>query len=544
MTITIFHSYRRRVLPRRITEEDLGLSVDREGDEERKADADALDSNEESDGSGTKKSKCEDTHLDPDSNVGSTSKLSLQPPNSPIKNPVNALIPNPNTKHTLIPVSNSNSFASGSASASGFFGGLRRLFTRNAKGGKDGKKVIGGIFHNEGDKEEDWSVNFLCSDDDGMCRDRGREQRSGSKGRDNTSSTNVKRQQWRRRRRKTLTSVKRRKSDERRLLPTTNQASNMKSDRRSSAPPVGGSTNGHGRPAEPSGGTSLMSIVEDVAKANREGWGNIEKEKENIEAGSGLGVGLRVREEEEEGANTLSSKRKQPTSIALEDVRVPRGIDLEDLKEQMERERAEKLEKRGHVLSQYAEQAPSTGRPRSGSASAAISRRPTCGVRDTSHLDLGPTTPVLAPLADIPVINNTQTRIPENAQNEHMRYKPGQAVLLLQNQQPLRSKRRSSGSGSSSDSSGSDSSGAASISSYETGREVFDDLEDGDGCAKLFQFDAALSKWKERGTGDVRLLVHKETKKRWCPCRSIEEKKDEVEKEEKEDKDEKKEEKK
>ncbi|KAH7869467.1 Ran binding domain-containing protein [Lentinula edodes] len=31
--------------------------------------------------------------------------------------------------------------------------------------------------------------------------------------------------------------------------------------------------------------------------------------------------------------------------------------------------------------------------------------------------------------------------------------------------------------------------------------------------AKLFQFDAASSEWKERGTGDVRLLVHKETKK-------------------------------
>ncbi|KAJ3860160.1 RanBP1 domain-containing protein, partial [Lentinula novae-zelandiae] len=31
--------------------------------------------------------------------------------------------------------------------------------------------------------------------------------------------------------------------------------------------------------------------------------------------------------------------------------------------------------------------------------------------------------------------------------------------------------------------------------------------------AKLFQFDAASSKWKERGTGDVCLLVHKETKK-------------------------------
>ncbi|KAJ3734371.1 RanBP1 domain-containing protein [Lentinula guzmanii] len=31
--------------------------------------------------------------------------------------------------------------------------------------------------------------------------------------------------------------------------------------------------------------------------------------------------------------------------------------------------------------------------------------------------------------------------------------------------------------------------------------------------AKLFRFDAASSEWKERGTGDVRLLAHKETKK-------------------------------
>ncbi|KAF9263691.1 hypothetical protein L218DRAFT_927550 [Marasmius fiardii PR-910] len=31
--------------------------------------------------------------------------------------------------------------------------------------------------------------------------------------------------------------------------------------------------------------------------------------------------------------------------------------------------------------------------------------------------------------------------------------------------------------------------------------------------AKLFRFDVASSEWKERGTGDVRLLAHKETKK-------------------------------
>jgi len=31
--------------------------------------------------------------------------------------------------------------------------------------------------------------------------------------------------------------------------------------------------------------------------------------------------------------------------------------------------------------------------------------------------------------------------------------------------------------------------------------------------AKLFRFDTASSEWKERGTGDVRLLKHKETKK-------------------------------
>ena len=31
--------------------------------------------------------------------------------------------------------------------------------------------------------------------------------------------------------------------------------------------------------------------------------------------------------------------------------------------------------------------------------------------------------------------------------------------------------------------------------------------------AKLFRFAADSSEWKERGTGDVRLLQHKETKK-------------------------------
>jgi len=31
--------------------------------------------------------------------------------------------------------------------------------------------------------------------------------------------------------------------------------------------------------------------------------------------------------------------------------------------------------------------------------------------------------------------------------------------------------------------------------------------------AKLFRFDSGSSEWKERGTGDVRLLKHKETKK-------------------------------
>ncbi|PPQ83269.1 hypothetical protein CVT25_004008 [Psilocybe cyanescens] len=31
--------------------------------------------------------------------------------------------------------------------------------------------------------------------------------------------------------------------------------------------------------------------------------------------------------------------------------------------------------------------------------------------------------------------------------------------------------------------------------------------------AKLFRFDAESTEWKERGTGDVRLLAHKETKK-------------------------------
>ena len=31
--------------------------------------------------------------------------------------------------------------------------------------------------------------------------------------------------------------------------------------------------------------------------------------------------------------------------------------------------------------------------------------------------------------------------------------------------------------------------------------------------AKIFRFEAATSEWKEKGTGDVRLLKHKESKK-------------------------------
>jgi RanBP1 domain len=31
--------------------------------------------------------------------------------------------------------------------------------------------------------------------------------------------------------------------------------------------------------------------------------------------------------------------------------------------------------------------------------------------------------------------------------------------------------------------------------------------------AKLFRFDSTSNEWKERGTGDVKLLEHKETKK-------------------------------
>lgn len=31
--------------------------------------------------------------------------------------------------------------------------------------------------------------------------------------------------------------------------------------------------------------------------------------------------------------------------------------------------------------------------------------------------------------------------------------------------------------------------------------------------AKLFRFDSESKQWKERGTGDVRLLQHKDTKK-------------------------------
>lgn len=38
-------------------------------------------------------------------------------------------------------------------------------------------------------------------------------------------------------------------------------------------------------------------------------------------------------------------------------------------------------------------------------------------------------------------------------------------------------------------------------------------MRDASRRAKLFRFSADSSEWKERGTGDVRLLQHKESKK-------------------------------
>jgi len=46
------------------------------------------------------------------------------------------------------------------------------------------------------------------------------------------------------------------------------------------------------------------------------------------------------------------------------------------------------------------------------------------------------------------------------------------------------------------------------VKTHEEDEEVFFKMR-----AKLFRFDTASNEWKERGTGDVRLLQHRETKK-------------------------------
>ncbi|KAG0705416.1 ran/spi1 binding protein [Suillus ampliporus] len=46
------------------------------------------------------------------------------------------------------------------------------------------------------------------------------------------------------------------------------------------------------------------------------------------------------------------------------------------------------------------------------------------------------------------------------------------------------------------------------VKTYEEDEDVLFKMR-----AKLFRFDSGLNEWKERGTGDVKLLQHKETKK-------------------------------
>ncbi|KAJ3822088.1 hypothetical protein EV361DRAFT_886251 [Lentinula raphanica] len=159
------------------------------------------------------------------------------------------------------------------------------------------------------------------------------------------------------------------------------QSTTTKNDRRAN------SHNGHGSIAIGTGSTSLMSIVEDVAKANREAWGKAE------ESGSSATLKKSV-------GGTIT-----PSGL-LETLKAPRGINIEDLKEQMDRDIRE-----NHNHAQT--------RVRSGSASIPASR--------TDHTP-GPSTSVSAPLlAALPVINDHS-----HAENKPTPgHRPGQVVLPL-----------------------------------------------------------------------------------------------------------------
>ncbi|KAJ4490797.1 hypothetical protein J3R30DRAFT_3400058 [Lentinula aciculospora] len=176
-----------------------------------------------------------------------------------------------------------------------------------------------------------------------------------------------------------------------------------------SSPPKNVSTeNGVGGSAV-GGSTSLMSIVEDVAKANREAWDNAEEGKNRSSESTALKKSV---------GGTI-----KPISL-LEIVKAPQSIDFEDLKEQMDRDLRELKEKNpsNHHQPHY------TGRARSGSVSAAAPHHGhLLDAQDTIHSDVGPSTSASAPtLSAIPVVNDNS-----QVQTRHMPFKPGQVVLPL-----------------------------------------------------------------------------------------------------------------
>ncbi|KAJ3993834.1 hypothetical protein F5050DRAFT_1778950 [Lentinula boryana] len=147
------------------------------------------------------------------------------------------------------------------------------------------------------------------------------------------------------------------------------------------------------------GSTSLMSIVEDVAKTNREAWGKAAAEEDLTTSTSSKSVGETIK----------------PSGF-LEAVKAPRSIDFEDLKEQMDRDLREN---RGQNHHQH--QAQYTGRARSGSDSAAAPHH--------EH-DIGPSASASAPLlAAIPVINKNNSQAQDKLTPST--HKPGQAILPL-----------------------------------------------------------------------------------------------------------------
>ncbi|KIK68461.1 hypothetical protein GYMLUDRAFT_719545 [Collybiopsis luxurians FD-317 M1] len=266
------------------------------------------------------------------------------------------------------------------------------------------------------------------------------------------------------------------------IQATAIPTSTTKNQRRASSPVSIGTA---GSLTSGEGSVSLMSIVEDVAKANREAWS-----KQGTTGGSSTNL-----------ASTLTSKALVGKSIGgtvkpvgllplVEVVKAPKSIDLEGLREQMDKE-LQRSEVRAH-----------TDHQAHSNLAASTSSEPT---------------PVLAA---VPVV----TRVPASVQTP---LKPGSGQVLLPLRSALKNPSRTpspmlppgssslhqlpartaspvtkvpngdykdkdranstaspnqgvkaSGSGSDSDSD-SDLSDAASISSYETGHEVFAEEEEG-----------------------------------------------------------------